>query len=99
MQSNPLKGADGDTPMKLKQPPKRKKRTKASSSKAEGTLSDHLADIQLKLDHIIDRIKDSLYQRNGRDHREDEKGIASISAAPSPIGPPLFMTGELFGFI
>ena len=57
--------------MKLKQKSQRKKGTKGSRSKAEGDLSDHLADIELKLDHIIERIKDSLYQRNIRDHGED----------------------------
>lgn len=55
--------------MKLKQPPKSKKATKDScGKKAQNDLSGHLADIHLKLDHIIERIKDSLYQRNG--HRE-----------------------------
>jgi hypothetical protein len=39
----------------------------------EGDLSGHLADIELKLDHIIERIKDSLYQRNIGDHKEDEQ--------------------------
>lgn len=59
--------------MKLKQPPKQKRETKVSRGKAECDLSGHLADIQLKLDHIIERIKDSLYQRNTRGHGEDEE--------------------------
>lgn len=59
--------------MKLKQPPQKKKGTKGSRSKEKSDLSDHLADIQLKLDHIIDRIKDSLYPRNGLDHGEDDQ--------------------------
>ena len=71
IQGNLLKSADNDTPMELKQKSKRKKRAKGSCSKAEGDLSGHLADIELKLDHIIERIKDSLYQRNIRDHREE----------------------------
>lgn len=57
--------------MKLKQTSQRKKGTKGSGIKVQSDLSDHLADIELKLDHIIDRIKDSLYQRNIRDHGED----------------------------
>ena len=57
--------------MELKQKFQRKKGTKSSRNKAESDLSDHLADIELKLDHIIDRIKDSLYQRNIRDHEEE----------------------------
>ena len=71
IQGNLLKSADNDTPMELKQKSKRKKGTKVSRNKAESDLSGHLTDIQLKLDHIIDRIKDSLYQRNIRDHEED----------------------------
>jgi hypothetical protein len=71
IQGNPFKSVDGDTPMKLKQPPQRKRETKVSRSKAESDLSGHLTDIQLKLDHIIERIKDSLYQRNIGDHGED----------------------------
>ncbi len=59
--------------MELKQKSKRKKGAKGSCSKAEGDLSGHLADIELKLDHIIERIKDSLYQRNIGDHKEDEQ--------------------------
>jgi hypothetical protein len=57
--------------MKLKQKSQRKKGAKGSSIKVQSDLSDHLADIELKLDHIIDCIKDSLYQRNIRDHGED----------------------------
>ena len=71
IQGNLLKSADNDTPMELKQKSKRKKGAKVSRNKAEGDLSGHLADIELKLDHIIERIKDSLYQRNIRDHGED----------------------------
>ena len=71
IQGNLLKSAENDTPMELKQKSKRKKGANGSRSKAEGDLSDHLADIELKLDHIIERIKDSLYQRNIRDHREE----------------------------
>jgi hypothetical protein len=71
IQGNLLKSTDNDTPMELKQKSKRKKGTKVSHNKAESDLSGHLTDIQLKLDHIIDRIKDSLYQRNIRDHEED----------------------------
>ncbi len=59
--------------MKLKQPSQRKKGTKTSRGKAESDLSGHLADIQLKLDHIIERIKDSLYHQKIRDHEEDEQ--------------------------
>jgi len=59
--------------MKLKQPPQRKKTTKVSRRKTNPELSDHLADIQKKLDHIIDRIKDSLYQRNIRGDGEDAR--------------------------
>jgi hypothetical protein len=73
IQGNLLKSAKNDTPMELKQKSKRKKGAKGSRSKAEGDLSDHLADIEVKLDHIIERIKDSLYQRNIRDHGEDEQ--------------------------
>jgi len=57
--------------MELKQKSQRKKGTKGSRSKTKSNLSDQLADIELKLDHIIERIKDSLYQRNIRDHEED----------------------------
>lgn len=57
--------------MKLKQIPQRKKGTKVIAKKSENDLSGHLADIQLKLDHIIERIKDSLYQRNMDDLEED----------------------------
>lgn len=64
---------DGDTPMKLKQPSQRKKETKVACNKAKSDLSSHLTDIGLKLDHIIERIKDSFYQRDMRDHEEDEQ--------------------------
>ncbi len=57
--------------MKLKQPPQRKKGAKPARSKTEKELSSHLADIQLKLDHIIERIKDSLYQQTMDDLEED----------------------------
>lgn len=57
--------------MELRQKSKRKKGAKRSCSKAENDLSGHLADIELKLDHIIERIKDSLYQPNIRDHGEE----------------------------
>jgi hypothetical protein len=73
IQGNLLKSTDNDTPMELKQKSKRKKGAKGSPDIAESDLSGHLADIQLKLDHIIDRIQDSLYQRNIRDHGEDEQ--------------------------
>ena len=71
IQGNLLKSADNDTPMELKQKSKRKKGAKGSCNKAEGDLSGHLADIELKLDHIIELIKDSLYHPNICDHREE----------------------------
>jgi seryl-tRNA synthetase len=50
--------------MKLKQKFQRKKGTKGSSIKTKNNLSDQLADIELKLDHIIESIKDSLHRLN-----------------------------------
>jgi len=70
---NLLKSTDSDTPMELKQKSQQKKGAKGSRSKTKSTLSDQLADIELKLDHIIERIKDSLYHPNARDHGEDEQ--------------------------
>lgn len=40
--------------------------TKASPKRKTGNLSDQLADIGLKLDHIIKRLQDSLYQQDLR---------------------------------
>lgn len=59
--------------MELKQTSLQKREAKASRNKVERDLSSHLADIGLKLDHIIERIKDSFYQRNIRDQGEDEQ--------------------------
>lgn len=35
-------------------------------------LSGHLADIELKLDHIIERLKDSLHSLNIRQRNEED---------------------------
>lgn len=58
--------------MELKQATQRKKDGKTPSKETAVGLSDHLADIELKLDHIIERLRDSLYQRGLRGHGEDD---------------------------
>ena len=59
--------------MKLKHTPQQKGRTKTSRKKKTSGLSDHLADIELKLDHIIERLRDSFFQRNVHDYEEEEQ--------------------------
>ncbi len=61
-----------DTIMELKHTPQQKGKTKTSRKKATSNLSGHLADIELKLDHIIERLRDSFFQRKIHDYEEDE---------------------------
>ena len=58
--------------MESKHPPKEKKGARAPLAKSVGELSNHLADIELKLDHIIERIQDSLHRKNIHDRNGGE---------------------------
>lgn len=60
--------------MESKQTPQTgQKPDNTAQSKAVKELSDRLTDIDLKLDHIIERIKDSIRNSNSRDKDDWEE--------------------------
>ena len=70
----PIKRSLGSvTPMKSKQPLQNTQGTSKPGSSSVADLSGHLADIELKLDHIIESIKDSLHRLNLKEKSDREE--------------------------
>lgn len=52
--------------MELQHPNRIKKEGKESETKTLTEVMSHLGDIELKVDHLIERIHDSLYRTNNK---------------------------------
>jgi hypothetical protein len=57
--------------MESKQPLQDAQDAKTSPARTVNEISGHLADIELKLDHIIETIKDSLHRQNLEREKRD----------------------------